>query len=267
MTTCPGHHLSLTFPGVTPGEKKRSMTTVAARFITFSAVSVAFAVLAAGTAAAAPQYGDGEVFAPIPAQATFCTGQPTCNGGFPEGVAVANDRVYVAGPATFGTAGKGPSVVTVFERSNGHKSTEIPIAGEVTSQEHAISGLAVDGDDRVYVLSTQLGVVRLARHGHTYTQTSYAPPFPNLPACTVGGPVPCSPTPLDLPPPSLASSCPTASSLATTAGSTSRLSARARLPSSIHTVTKLLASPALRAVPSPLMRQRPWPLTTPRSRS
>jgi sugar lactone lactonase YvrE len=62
------------------------------------------------------------------------------------------------------------------------------------------SGLAVDGDNRVYVLSTQLRVVRLERHGNTYTQSPYAPPFPDLPVCTSGGPVPCSPTLVDFPP-------------------------------------------------------------------
>ena len=122
------------------------------------------------------------------------------SGGFPEGVAIANGRVYVAGPATFGTAGKGPSVVTVLRLSNGNLITEIPIQGENLAFEHAISGLAVDGDDRVYVLSTQLGVVRLERHGNTYTQTSYAPPLPDLPVCAPIPVPPCSPTFIDLPP-------------------------------------------------------------------
>lgn len=107
----------------------------------------------------------------------------------------------MAGPATFGTAGKGPSVVTVLQKSNGNLMTEIPIQGEILAYEHAISGLAVDGDNRVYVLSTQLGVVRLERHGNTYTQSPYASPFPDLPVCTSGGPVPCSPTLVDFPPP------------------------------------------------------------------
>src|SRR5215471_5063590 len=153
------------------------MTTFATRSMWFVAAGIAFIACSALTAAAAHVFGTGEVLAPIPAQAAFCAGQPGCNGGFPEGVAVAKSRVYVAGPATFGTAGKGPSVVTVLEKANGNLITEIPIQGENTAFEHAISGLAVDGDDRVYVLSTQLGVVRLERHGNTYTQTSYAPPF------------------------------------------------------------------------------------------
>jgi sugar lactone lactonase YvrE len=150
-------------------------------------------------ASAAQLFGSGEVLAPIPAEAAFCAGQPGCNGGFPEGVAIANGRLYVAGPANFGTAGKGPSVVTVFLASNGNLVTEIPIAGENTAFEHAISGLAVDDESRVYVLSTQLGVVRLERHGTAYTQGAYAPPLPDLPSCSASAP-PCTPTLVDLPP-------------------------------------------------------------------
>lgn len=153
-----------------------------------------------GSAAAAPAFGDGAVLAPIGAQAQSCAGQPGCNGGFPEGVAVAGDRVYVAGPATFGTAGKGPSIVTVLSRANGDLITEIPIAGEQLGFEHALSGIAVDAAGDVYVLSTQLGVIRLHRHGQAYTQSSYAPPLPDLPACAPGGPTPCAPTFIDLPP-------------------------------------------------------------------
>lgn len=153
-----------------------------------------------GAAAAAPAIGDGSVLAPIPAAARYCAGQAACNGGFPEGVAVVGDRVYVAGPATFGTAGKGPSVVTVLNRANGALITEIPIAGEQLAFEHALSGIAVDAAGDVFVVSTQLGVIRLHRHGHRYQQSSYAPPLPDLPACAPGGATPCTPTFVDLPP-------------------------------------------------------------------
>ena len=158
-------------------------------------------VCAVGLAAdAKPQIGTGSVLATIGAEASYCAGQPGCNGGFPEGVAVVDNRVYVAGPATFGTVGKGPSVVTVLNRANGNLITEIPIEGENTAFEHALSGITVDGDGNVYVLSTQLGVVRIERHGHSYSQTSYASALPDLPACSTGGAEPCSPTFLDLPP-------------------------------------------------------------------
>lgn len=149
---------------------------------------------------AGPAVGDGSVLAPIAPEAHYCAGQPGCNGGFPEGVAVAGNRVYVAGPATFGTAGKGPSVVTVLARSDGHLITEIPIAGEQLGVEHALSGIAVDAAGDVFVVSTQLGVIRIHRDDAGYTQAPYAPPLPDLPVCAPGGPQPCAPTLVDLPP-------------------------------------------------------------------
>ena len=146
-----------------------------------------------------PQIGSGSVLATISPEAHRCAGEAGCNGGFPEGVAVAHNRDYVAGPATFGTIGKGPSLVTVLSKSSGNLITEIEIEGEDTSQEHALSGITVDGDGNIYALSTQLGVVRIERHGNHYTQSSYSTPLPDLPTCTTGA-SPCSPTPFDLPP-------------------------------------------------------------------
>lgn len=153
----------------------------------------------AATASAAPGYGEGSVLAPIGAEAHVCAGQPGCNGGFPEGVLVLGNRVYVTGPANFGTAGKGPSVITVLARSNGHLIDEIQVQGENTAFEHALSGIATDGSGDIFVLSTQLGVVRIERHGDTYVQSSYAPPLPDLPICPLGG-VGCTPFFVDLPP-------------------------------------------------------------------
>ena len=152
------------------------------------------------SAHAKPAIGSGEVLAPISAQANVCAGQPGCNGGFPEGILALGNRIYVSGPATFGTAGKGPSVVTVLARANGHLIDEIQIVGEQTAFEHALSGIAGDGSGDVFVVSTQLGVIRITRSGNSYTQTAYAPPLPDLPVCTPGGPAACSPTVVDLPP-------------------------------------------------------------------
>lgn len=179
-------------------EEEKNMSTKTARIFAVFASFCALSAVSSG-AAAKPKIGEGGVLATIPAEVHHGAGLAGLNSGFPEGVVVVEDRVYVSGPATFGTAGKGPSVVTVLHRDNGHVITQIPIEGEDTALEHAISGITTDGHD-VYVISTQLGVIRLELHGHHhYTQAVYAPPLPDLPACSAS-PAPCSPTAIDMPP-------------------------------------------------------------------
>lgn len=65
--------------------------------------------------------------------------------GFPEGIVVHGNRVFVSTLARFGTAGTGPSKVFVYDRSNGDLVHTITVSGEVLSAEHALSGMAVDG--------------------------------------------------------------------------------------------------------------------------
>src|SRR5262249_19160403 len=93
-------------------------------------------------------FGQVKLFAPVPAAP-----------GFPEGIAVFGDRVYVAGPARFGTAGTGPSALEEYKRSTGELVRTIAVAGEDLAAEHALSNIAIDGDGRVYGLSTQLGLL------------------------------------------------------------------------------------------------------------
>jgi DNA-binding beta-propeller fold protein YncE len=133
--------------------------------------------------------GSGSVFAPIPTPP-----------GLPEGVVVVRDRVYVSGPATFGTAGFPPSQVLIFDLKTGAPKGSITIQGELTQFEHALSCITADGDGRLYVLSTQLGVVRLTPSGNGFVQDIYSPPPPDLPMCTSGSTGPCSPTSFDGPP-------------------------------------------------------------------
>ncbi|KYF59628.1 hypothetical protein BE08_09785 [Sorangium cellulosum] len=121
--------------------------------------------------------------------------------GFPEGIAVHGNRVYVSGPATFGTAGKGPSKIFVYGTNSEDLKSTITVAGEALDAEHALTCVAVDGPGRVYALSTQLGLLRFTRAGHTYVQESYGAPLPDLPACAAAAPgAACSPTLIDLPP-------------------------------------------------------------------
>lgn len=121
--------------------------------------------------------------------------------GFPEGIAVSGARVYVSSPARFGTAGTGPSTIHVFHKNTGRLVDTIAIEGEDLAQEHALTAIAIDSADRLYVLSTQLGVVRIEDTPHGYAQDIYAPPLPDLPACSAApAGEECSLTSLDLPP-------------------------------------------------------------------
>lgn len=147
------------------------------------------AVASSSEALSLPALGSGSVFATVPTPP-----------GYPEGIAVVGDRVFVAGPATFGTAGAPPSQVLVYDRRTGAAQTPITIAGEFTQFEHGLSCIASDIKGRIYVLSTQLGVVRLTPHGSGFVQDIYAPAPPDLPVCTPTSTGACSPTSFDGPP-------------------------------------------------------------------
>jgi sugar lactone lactonase YvrE len=155
-----------------------------------AALALAVAGLAAPSPARAAAFGTIETFATVPAVP-----------GFPEGVAVHGNRVFVSGPARFGTAGTGPSAIQVYDRKTGALETTISVAGEALAFEHAVSNIAVDGDGRIYALSTQLGLIRFTKVGGGYVQEPYGAPFPDLPTCASVSPgTPCSPTLFDLPP-------------------------------------------------------------------
>ncbi len=136
---------------------------------------------------ASAAFGDARILAPFPA-----------DPGFPEGVAVRDGRVYSAGAASFGTTGAGPSAVIVHDRATGAQVARHDAVGENLLGEHANSSIAFDGEGRLYVLNTQLGVYRLTPG--TGAQEPYSPALPDLKPCLP--PIvnaPCSPTPLDLP--------------------------------------------------------------------
>jgi sugar lactone lactonase YvrE len=121
--------------------------------------------------------------------------------GFPEGIVVNGNNIFVSGPARFGTAGTGPSAIQVFDRKTGALVTTISVAGEALAFEHALSNIAVDGQGRIYALSTQLGLIRFTKQGQSYVQQSYGAPLPDLPRCADVTPgVACSPTLVNFPP-------------------------------------------------------------------
>ncbi|RPI79598.1 MAG: hypothetical protein EHM45_02320 [Desulfobacteraceae bacterium] len=114
--------------------------------------------------------GDGTVFAQIPEQP-----------GFPEGIAIGGGNVFVSGPDRFGTAGTGPSKIYVHNLLNGKMRQEITIQNEDLNLEHALSGIALDACNRLYVISTQLGILRFRQNRHhLYIQEQWADPIPDL---------------------------------------------------------------------------------------
>jgi sugar lactone lactonase YvrE len=114
-------------------------------------------------------FGDTRVLAPVPAP------------GFPESVAVHGNKVFVSTQARFGTAGAGPSAIYAFDVRTGERVRDYVIQGENLAYEHGLSNEAFDADGRLYVLSTQLGVLRI--DPITGVQEVYSTPFPSL-----GGP-------------------------------------------------------------------------------
>src|SRR5919112_567517 len=82
------------------------------------AVFASFAAAPASAQARVRPSGDARTLAAGPAP------------GFPEGIAVKGNRVYVSGPATFGTAGKPPSTVVAFNRDTGALEATYETQGE-----------------------------------------------------------------------------------------------------------------------------------------
>jgi sugar lactone lactonase YvrE len=120
-------------------------------------------------AAAVTSLGEGEVFS------TF--GAP----GFPEGVAVHHNRVYVSGPANFDMPS---TAVRVYHKQTGALLETIPVTHSGDDPSDALSCITIDGEGRLYVLSEALGVVRLTKHGNQWQQEVYAPlPADGLPGC------------------------------------------------------------------------------------
>lgn len=130
---------------------------------------VAMLAPAVAAPARASAIGDGAVFA-----------GPQEAPPFPEGIAVDHELVYVAGPAAFGTNGGNPSEVRVFHRVTGALRDVIPLQGEALDQIHGVVGMTVDAQRRAYVVSNQLGIVRLTPHGNGYRQDIFSRPLPEL---------------------------------------------------------------------------------------
>lgn len=149
-------------------------------------VALAFLAVALSSPAALAAEPTGRRFSDTQTLATLPS------PGFPEGVVVEGTIAYVSGPATFGTVGAGPSTIHAIDTRTGERLSSIEIEGEDCMQEHALSSITSDGEGRLYVLSTQLGVVRV--DPSTGAQEIYAT-IPHLQACNELPPGPCTPFP------------------------------------------------------------------------
>ena len=123
---------------------------------------------------------------------------PEGDNGYIEGLAFDGSTIY-AGTAsgitstglpllTFGI----PSRVFAWDRDTGALLDTIEIEGEDTTTEHALTGLKVDPEGRLLVLSNQLGVLRLTKVDGAWTQETLTA-IPDLPPC-VDTVALCSPT-------------------------------------------------------------------------
>jgi sugar lactone lactonase YvrE len=138
----------------------------------FSLAAGAAIALVAGTAGAAHEtLGDAALLASFQGP------------GYPEGIVVEHDRVYVAGPANFDQ----PSVAVRVYNPAGKLMETIPVTHAGADPTDALSCITSDGDGALYVLSEAQGIVRLTKHGHTWHQELYAPlPTDGLPGCVHG---------------------------------------------------------------------------------
>jgi sugar lactone lactonase YvrE len=170
----------------TRNKSSKSMIRIA--FTALLAILAATQVNAQSSQARRP-FGDVQVLGTVPAST-----------GFPEGIAVRGNKIYVSGPARFGTAGDGtPSRVFAFDIDSGVLLRTYDIQGEDLNQDHANSCIAFDDDGRLYIVNFQLGIVRLDLASGQ--QEVYAAPLPNLQPCSSVAPgTPCSPTFFDAPP-------------------------------------------------------------------
>ncbi len=170
--------------------RKLSSPRLATALVALLLVSAAIFAGGASIARADGQrpLGDSQVFARVPTPP-----------GFPEGIAVHEDRVYVCGPAVFGNFQ--PSAVLAYDLDTGALVQTYPIQNQNFAFQHALAGCAFGKHDMLYVVDTQQGIIRFDVNAPGGPQQVYAAPLPDLLTCaSVSGGTPCSPTAIDLPP-------------------------------------------------------------------
>jgi sugar lactone lactonase YvrE len=130
-------------------------------------VSLFLVASAAPSMAEERPIGSSEVFAATPSP------------GFPEGIAVRGNRVYVAGPATFGL-NTVPAVLAYDLKTKALVATYPITIANPYAQQRALSCIAFGPDGKLYVIEPFVGVIRMDLNAAN-TQEVYAP-FPAPPA-------------------------------------------------------------------------------------
>lgn len=129
----------------------------------FGGLLVAVLMATATIHAAQAQLGDSSVVAKVPFP------------GYPEGIVVHGDVIYVSGPAAFGVPGNFvPSNIYGFDKNTGALVRTITIQNQV-GPLHALSCIAADDNDNLYVVDEGLGIVRV--NLGSGQQSVYAVPF------------------------------------------------------------------------------------------
>ena len=107
--------------------------------------------------------GDSTIVAPVPFP------------GYPEGIAVHANRIYVSGPAAFGVPGNAqPSKIFAFNLKTGALEQTIAIQGQMGPLK-AASCLTVADNGMIYVVEEEQGILKI--NPKTGQQTTYAGPF------------------------------------------------------------------------------------------
>ncbi len=109
--------------------------------------------------------GDSAVFATVPAVP-----------GFPEGIAVRGNRVYVSGPANFGIFT--PSTVTAYDIRTGALVDTFPITLQHPQAMKGLSAGNFGPDGNLYVPEPFMGAMIRMSLDPDNTQEVYAGPFP-----------------------------------------------------------------------------------------
>lgn len=111
--------------------------------------------------------GDSQVFAAVP------------NPGFPEGIAIRGNRVYVSGPATFGL--NTPPVVWAYDLKSREHVASYPVT--ITNPYAPFRGLsciAFGPDGKLYAIEPFIGIIRMTLDPNNAQEvySAFPPPPP-----------------------------------------------------------------------------------------